>query len=501
MMAATWHRLGCASALGSWLLAAPVWAQSLQCALAPTPAVLGHPLAWTITARDAVQPLPAFTAAQFAPDWLLQGQQGASGSDARGHREQTLRLELVPLRAGALHLPEVRLGARLCPAQTVQAAAAPPGEAPLQWRTRLDPAQPLRLQPVRIELQVAGGGNLVWEPPQAHSAQALLEPLPGDTRRETLDGTPQLVQVFAWRALPLQAGEMTVDFGLVRAHAFGALRVYAPPKLAFTVAPLPQWWPAWGLVGRPEVQIVQAPQRLVLGQTGVWRLRLRAAGLDRAQLQQLVQRWRERLQAHVPIAAVELRRGEPADTVAPVWDVALFFQPRHGSLLQPPRLRLDYLDPQQLLPAALWLRLPAVEVDDPRPKRIAIATGSALALLALLAALRALVLCLQRRRRLAHGLAALQAATSADALRRAWLALPVGAPQPTLAAWTAAHAPDDPALHAAALALQAQLYGSGKAPSARVDPVPLAQALRARFTRCGRLRRLLPHRASEAGRG
>lgn len=489
MMAVIRHRLGCACALGLWLLAAPVWAQSLQCTLAPTPAVLGHSLAWTITARDAVQPLPAFTAAQFAPDWLLQGQQGASGSDARGHREQSLRLELVPLRAGALRLPAVQLGDRVCPAQTVQVAAAAPGEAPLQWRTRLVPSQPLRLQPVRVELQVAGGGNLVWEPPQAHSAQALLEPLPGDTRRETLEGTPQLVQVFAWRALPLQAGELTVDFGLVRAHAFGALRVYAPPRLAFTVAPLPQWWPAQGLVGRPQVQIVQAPQRLALGQTGVWRLRLRAAGLDHAQLQQLAQRWRERLQARVPIAAVELRRGESADAVAPVWDVTLFFQPRHGGLLQPPLLRLDYLDPQQLLPAALSLRLPTVEVDDPRPRRIAIATGSVLALLVLLAALRTLILCLRCRRRLAHGLDALRAATSADALRRAWLALPVGAPQPTLVAWLASHAPDDATLHAAAKALQAQLYRGGQTPSARVDPVPLAQALRERFTRCGRLRR------------
>ncbi|MGC8701976.1 MAG: hypothetical protein ACP5RV_03335 [Thiomonas sp.] len=476
------------------LCAATASAQSLQCAVSPQPAVLGQPLAWTVTVRDLKQPLPAFTPAQFAPDWLLQGQQGESGSDGAGHSTQSSALTLYPLRAGVLALPAVQVGSRACVAQTVRVADAAPGEAPLQWRTRIDPAQPARLQAVRVELQVAGGGNLVWDTPPARSAQAVLTPLPSDTRSETVDGQRQLVQVFAWKLLPLQSGPVTVDFGLVRAHAFGQLRVYAPPPLRLTVAALPLWWPADGLVGKPQVQTLQASRALQLGQTGVWRLRIAAAGLDRAQVLRAMQAWQAQVGDGLRIVDVQLRRsaegGAPSAGDA-AWDISVFFQPTRGGRLAPPALRLEYFDPRSALPAVEWHALPPVAVRDPRPLRVLLAVGGVLALVGALAALRWAVCCLRGRARLHRALLRLAEADGADALRRGWLALPPGAqpqPAPTLAAWLhAAAVQDDAALRAAATALQTRLYAAPPAAQAADAPAAsrLAHRLRRRFTACG----------------
>ncbi len=478
------------------------WAQSLQCTLGPEPAVIGHPLSWTVTTRGLPQSLPAFTPAQFAPDWLLQGQQGASGSDASGHREQSSALTLYPLRAGALTLPAVHMDGQQCPAQTVNVQSAAKGEAPLQWRTRLDPAQPLRLQAVRVELQVIGGGNLVWDAPPAHSAQAVLTSLGSDTRNAVIDGTPQQVQVFAWSALPLQSGPVTVDFGLLRAHAFGQLRVYAPPPLQFTVQALPLWWPADGLVGKPLVQTLGASSTVQWGQTGVWRLRFSAPGLDRPQVLRVMQAWAAHAQGKLQIAGMDARRsaegeGQPAD--AQRWDVSVFFHPLQSGVLTVPPIRLDYFDPHSALPAVLLYSLPTVTVHDPRPLRLALALGGGLVLVGLLAALRAAVCCLRRRLRLQRALTRLAAATNADALRRAWLAIPRGSASPTaptLDAWLHAaqaqndDAQDDAELRAAAHALQTRLYAAPSAAPAGELPVPqqIARRLRRRFTACARAR-------------
>lgn len=493
---ARWLALGIGAGL-TLLCSAAASAQSLQCRVGPEPAVIGHPMTWTVTARDLAQTLPAFTPPQFAPDWLLQGQQGASGSDAQGHREQSSALTLYPLRAGALSLPAVQIGALQCSAQTVHVADAAKGEALLQWRTRLDPAQPDRLQSVRVELQAIGGGNLVWDTPPARSAQAVLTPLANDSRTETIDGQPQQVQVFAWSALPLQSGPVTVDFGLLRAHAFGQLRVYAPPALTFAVKALPLWWPSDGLVGKPQVQTLQASRRVQLGETAVWRLRFAAAGLDRAQVLRVMQAWRAQLSGTLQIADVDVRRSAEGDGQAAdeqQWDVSVFFHPQQAGVFTPRPIRLDYFDAHSALPAVVWHALPAVTVHDPRPQRLALALGGGLALVGLLAALRAMVCCLCRRHRLQHALMRLAAADSADALRLAWLALPPGSGQhlaPTLDAWLhAALAHEDAELRIAAQALQTRLYAAPPATQAVRPPAPqqIARRLRRRFTACGRLR-------------
>jgi hypothetical protein len=445
-------------------------APALQCRAEPQPAVLGQPLRWELSARDA-PPLPSFTAADFAPDWLLTDQQGASGSDAQGRREQSAQLTLYPLRAGALALPAVTAGSAQCPAQTVDVLPAPPGQTPLQWRTAFTPPRPYALQPLRLELQAIGGGNLVWDTPTPHSAQALLQPLPAVTRSEIVYGQPQLVQVFAWQVLPLQSGAVTVDFGLVRAHAFGQLRVYAPPPLHFTARALPAWWPADGLVGRPEVRLLTTPARVTLGQTVAWRLRLAAPGLDRRQVLRVVNPWADALPADFGLAGVQVHAAE-AEGEAGAWDVAVFLRPTAGGRLTAPALRLPYFDPASELPAAVTWQPPQLVVTDPRPLRVAVALAGGAALVALGFALRALAggwRCARQRR--AHWLA-LRHAADAAALRDAWLAvaprrgLPLAA---TLTQWIdAARLPPQHALRHAAERLAAALYAP--------HPVPLSGA-------------------------
>ncbi|WP_051848824.1 BatD family protein [Thiomonas sp. FB-Cd] len=483
------YATGCATAV----------AQSLQCSVGSQPARLGQDFTWTITGRDLAQPLPTFTPAQFAPDWLLQGQQESSSGDASGHSDQSATLVLYPLRAGALALPAVAVGGQQCPVQTVKVVDHAQGEAPLQWRTRFAPARPYQMQQMRVELRVIGGGNLVWTTPQPRSPQALLTPLAPDSRTETVDGKPQQVQVFAWSALPLKAGEIDVEFGLLRAYAFGQLRVYAPPALTFEAQALPQWWPAEGLIGKPQVQTLQASRQLRLGETGEWRLRLQGAGVDRAQVLRVFDAWRAQPQPGLEIAGVEVRRGsegpDELGLTGGAWEVRVFFRPLRAGTLKSAALRLDYFDPRTALPAVAWWSPPVTTVNDPRPVHLAQGLGGALALLGLLFALRATLCCLRRRRALRLALARLAAAHSADALRRAWLDLPPGReqrPAPTLDAWLLAAAmQDDATLRGAALALQHQLYtASGEQVSKNNTTAPahaavLAERLQQSLTACG----------------
>ena len=455
-----------ALALGLGLLAAarPAAAQgSLQCRTEPAAAVLGHPLHWTLTARDLAAPLPSFTPAQFAPDWLLTDQQGASGS-TDGHSEQTATLTLYPLRSGRLSLPAAQAGSERCPAQKLDVRAAANGEASLQWRTRMAPARPYALQALRVELWAIGGGNLAWSAPQPRSAQAQIAPLADTVRTEVIDGAPQLVQVFAWRVLPLQAGEVNVDFGLLRAHAFGSLRVYAPPPLRFTARPLPQWWPADGLIGAPQLQLLSAPAKLPLGDTTAWRLRLSAPGLDRAQVLRVANRWDAALPARFGSAGVQVTRAQESSAEASdAWDITLYLRPQTAGRLQAPALRLDYFDPHTELPATTRWHPPLLTVVDARPLHLAIGLGGAAALLLLLFALRAVHCWACRTRRHRRALHAVQQATDAAALKQAWLALPPRRGQPpadTLAQWLSDSAlPPPHPLHPLAERLQRHLYG------------------------------------------
>ncbi|CUA94630.1 BatD family protein [Thiomonas bhubaneswarensis] len=434
---------------------------TLTCRVDSATPVLGHPLTWTLTARDTAQSLPDITAASLRPDWLLTEQQGASGSDAAGHREQSAVLTLIPLRSGRLTLPEMSAGSARCPAQTVEVAPAAAGEAPLQWRTQMQPARPYALQPLRVELWVIGAGNLVWNTPPARSAQARLVPLDQTTRTEVIDGTAQLVQVFAWQVLPLQAGAVTVDFGLVRAHAFGQLRVYEPPPLQFDARALPQWWPTDGLIGAPQLEVVQASTALRLGQTGVWRLRLSSPGIDRAQVLRVANAWSAALPPAFGAAGVEAHRaGDGADGSDDAWDIDLYLRPPSAGRLQAPALRLDYFDPRTALPATAHWQPPALLVDDPRPRHLAIGLLGGAGVLGLLFGLRAAACLACRAHRRRAALRAVAQADTPEALLRAWLAVKVSATSaPTLQAWLhEAGVPEAHALRRHAERLQRMLY-------------------------------------------
>jgi hypothetical protein len=472
-------------------------APALLCQRDNAPLILGHPLTLTITARNLAQPLPDPGAAGFAPDWLLQNLQTGS-SERRGQREQTATLTLYPLRAGRLSLPAIRVGRASCPAQSLRVADRAPGAAPLQWRSVVAPAQPYLLQPVQVELQIVGGGNFSWEPPPARSNELLLT-APAPTTRSTLvDGQRQLVQVFRWQALPLQDGPVTVDFGQLRLYAFGQLRIYAPAPLSFEVRALPLWWPRDGLVGQPQLQLLQASRQLQLGQTGVWRLRLQAAGLDRRQLLQLGNAWRSQLPAALGVTDIDVRRDSaagqnPVAAAGDAWQLSVYFRPRRAGNLALPALRLDYFDPATVLPAMVRWQPPALGVDDPRPARVVVGLAVAAMLLALFIAWRRLRRCLHARRALQRALDRLASADSADALRLAWLALPIQreAPALTLEAWLQGAAPHDNTLRDIAHWLQQQLYATpaaGDGDAAASHAAALARRLRQHFSPCGRWR-------------
>lgn len=454
--------------------AAPICAHAakLQCTLDPARPVVGEPVQWTLTARGLAGSPPSITQTQLAPDWLLHEQQGSSETSG-GQRVQTVRSTLFALRAGELRLPAVAADGASCAGTSVTVAPSS-----LVWRTRYAPGQPLRLQPVRVELRVAGASNWVWNMPDAHSGQAVLTALGTDTGTERIDGTIQPVQIFTWQVLPLQAGPLRIDFGLVRAHAFGALRVLAPPPLTVDVRALPLWWPAGGIVGRPALAVEQSPRHLRLGATAVWRLRLSGAGLDETQVRAAIDQWVGQWPAALGFATYAVRQTEDS-----CWEISVFARPSAGGRRHPPALRLAYFDLATELPDALRWTPPAIAVDDPRPAHLALGVGGAAALLALLFGLRAATLRMRQRRTFALALRALEASADGAALRRAWLALPTprGRTATTLTDWLDDAPPGFAAeFRADAQTLDALVFGNGDT-AATPDGRALAARLRRAF--------------------
>lgn len=357
-------------------------APALVCSLRPAQPVLGHALRWQIRARG-LAPLPPLQPAQLGQTWLLQGQSSERASGPGGS-SQTMVLRLFPLAAGRLRLPELRAGGARCPPRRVRIAAAEAGQAPLYVAARVVTPGATVGRALRIELDVADGGGLAWEPVAARSDDGILHPLGAlDTRAP--DGTTKVLRQ-SWSFTPTHAGHFTVRFGLLRGHRFGELLVLPAAPLRGAVRPLPAYWPAGWPVGHATLRVQPAPRRLELGAAGVLRARLDGVQVGRQALTAML-----RADAHAPglrIGEPRLRRlAGPALGAAPAWDIELPWRAERAGRLAYPRLRLAYYDPQCGAPGLALADWGGVQVHDPRPLRIVLAfmaVGSLVLLLTLL---------------------------------------------------------------------------------------------------------------------
>lgn len=384
--------------------AARAAAPALRCSVSPQP-LLGHALAWVIRARDLPE-MPMLRGDMLGPDWRLLGQQAERSASPSGSL-QTLRVQLVPLRAGELRLPPLHDASRVCAARTLRVAPAAPGRPPRYLAARATTDRPVVGEAVRVQVEAASGGGVVWEAPEARSDAGLLRPLGSVSARVDAGGREIEVQRWIWSFTPLRAGDARIRFSLLRGGRFGEPRVYALPSLSLGVRGLPAYWPAQGPIGRARLRVEPAPSELTLGASGVLRARLAGVQVGRRQL--------SRLLAELP-ATPGLRVGTPrlwrepqlGGALYPRWDIELPFRVERAGALVYPGLRLLAYDPVLGAPRLATAGWGTLRVRDPRPRRVLLAVGGVGLVVLLLAlsrlgglALRA-ALCRARWRRLAR---------------------------------------------------------------------------------------------------
>ncbi len=346
----------------------PASRPALVCSVQPARPRLGHAVHWEIRARD-LPPLPLLQASQLGRDWLLQGQSGESSAGPGGH-EQILDLRLYPLAAGRLRLPGLGSGSARCPPRSLRIAAAQAGQAPRYIAARVATAGATVGQALRIELDLASSGGLSWEPATVHSDDGILRALNTlDTRVGAQGGIEVLRQT--WSFTPTRAGDVSIRFGLLRAHRFGELLVYPAGTLRWKVRPLPAYWPEGWPVGHARLRIEPAPTRLELGATGVLRARLAGVQVGRRPLLAML-----RADAHAPglrFGTPRLRRLSASAHAAPEWGIELPWRARRAGRLAYPELRVAYYDPERGAPGLALADWGGLRVHDPRPLRFVLA--------------------------------------------------------------------------------------------------------------------------------
>lgn len=374
------------AALQPWTL---THAAALSCQVAPAQPVLGEAVHWQLRATDLAAPLPTWTAAEFAPDWLLHAQSTSSTADGKGHHAQDAEVTLYPMRTGMLALPPLELGDQRCAPRSVPVASHTPGGQPLYLGIHTFPAQPMVGEQMRLELDVGSAGGLSWEPITAQAPDANLQALPTLDRNVEVSGDakPTPVQRHAWALLPLLAGELKVEFPTIQARRFGQLIIYPPEFIRLQVRPRPAFWPANLPIGRPRIRLSPAPASLQVGQSGALHFTIHAPGITALELASILAD-----QAAQPNLTFDAPRIRPAINAAGEDDGTLQvgwpYRAKRGGTAHYPLLRVPYLDAQLGAPQRLQVSWGSVQVTDPRLPHFFLGLLGATSLLAVFALIR-----------------------------------------------------------------------------------------------------------------
>ncbi|MDA8095122.1 MAG: hypothetical protein M0T84_14685 [Betaproteobacteria bacterium] len=403
--------------LGGWATA-HAKSPTLSCTVKPPRPVLGQAVTWEIAARDLPE-MALLKSADFGSDWLLKDQTSDRSSMGPGTSAQTISVILYPLKSGAVVLPSVQAGTRRCAARRVVVADHAPGQPPQYVASRIEPARPVVGQAARVELDVGTGGAFDWHAVDAHASAGVMYPI--STLSATTvgpDGAAIPVQRQTWSFTPLRPGDMSIDFGTLRATPFGQLVVYPVPALHLHVLALPAYWPVGAPVGRATLVEGPAPARLSIGGAGVLRATLSGVQVSRQGLIKMVQKIRAPDGITLYPPRVE-REPVSAHQVTPTWTLELPFRVERAGVAAYPRLLVPYFDPPRGAPGLAVADWGRVHVDDPRPARVLKASGLAASLGLLLMLGRLAVRRIGERRCLARWRRIVRAA-DADALVRLW---------------------------------------------------------------------------------
>jgi hypothetical protein len=367
----------------------PTHAAALLCQVTPTQPVLGEAVHWRLRATDLAAPLPTWTAAEFAPDWLLHAQTTSSAADGKGHHSQDADVTLYPMRTGLLTLPSLKLGGQRCAPRPVSVVTHAPGGQPLYLSIHTSEAQPMVGAQMRVELDLDRAGGLSWEPIAAQAPDANLLALPSLDRDVEASGTGKTIPVqrHTWALLPLRAGELKVEFPTIRARRFGQLLIYPPESILLQVRPRPAFWPANLPIGRPRILLGPAPASLQVGQTGALHFTIHAPGIAPNELASVLeaQASQQGLKFYAPrIHPTTNADGESDGTLRVDWP----YLAKHGGPTHYPELRIPYLDTQLGAPQRLQVSWGRVQVTDPRVRHLLMGLLGVTGLLAAFALMR-----------------------------------------------------------------------------------------------------------------
>lgn len=299
----------------------------------------------------------------------------ATRSLGRDASTEDLRLTLYPLRAGALTLP--RFAPRGQPL-TLQV-----DDGPVDGVTSAEPAPRVRVrvfsepdsaagwvvrQPVRLTLEACFTGQLLWKPPTLASRNGLSVRLLGDrSEAGEIDGQPCTAQRWQWAVVPQVAGPLRLTWPLLQATRFGNEWRFPAPAVEAVARALPGWLPGELPLREPQVLVQRLPNEASLRDPLAWELEIEGDYGDGT----LAELLRAQLAGDVVWSAYPPEvRPAPERGLSPRWSVRLLAQPQDTGPLQPPTLRLPWVDPQAGRPSQALQQVAVyaevVEISDPQ---------------------------------------------------------------------------------------------------------------------------------------
>lgn len=332
---------------------------------------LGEPV--TLTLRRPASQAPGLDALDLQA--LRADFDIATRSLGRDAGTEDLRLTLYPLRAGALTLP--RFAPRGLPL-TLQV-----DDGPVDGVTSAEPAPRVRVrvfsepdgaagwvvrQPVRLTLEACFTGQLLWQPPALASRNGLsVRPLGERSEAGEIDGQPCTAQRWQWAVVPQVAGPLRLTWPLLQATRFGNEWRFPAPAVEAVARALPGWLPGELPLREPQVLGQRLPNEASLRDPLAWELEIEGDYGDGT----LAELLRAQLAGDVIWSAYPPEvRPAPARGLSPRWLVRLLAQPQNTGPLQPPTLRLPWVDPQAGGPSQALQQVAVyaevVEISDPQ---------------------------------------------------------------------------------------------------------------------------------------
>lgn len=202
--------------------------------------------------------------------------QTITSSGSAGCARYILEAILYPLRSGKLMLPRLSLGAAR--SRGVPVYVAPGNVSLIAW---VPPEIPMEREPTLLHLEIRDDGSLSWDTPiEVNVASATLQVLPELNRQDKLADATQFVRHYRWRLLPLKAGSLRVDFGMLDAHQFGQRLRFPVNAVSLRVQAAPAYLPLHLPIGKPVIHADPPPGVLIAGRPTAWNMVIQAPGLS-----------------------------------------------------------------------------------------------------------------------------------------------------------------------------------------------------------------------------